>query len=687
MGNRRILSKYRIGNLLFVILSIGLGAVVMQMLIVFLKAAYVSGADGELRILYYSSLLCVLLGINVYLINRLVKKVVDLNVFSSVILSMLFFFYCVIIALNYYPGALNWFYVFFILFVSVLMVFALLLWRRKGGVAILLFFASGSILGAALNSRLVIDDVISVWFIRSVVVLSVLFLSGQFFGLFGIVKKRHYLPVLSSFLLLLAVLYPPDPGGLIREMKQRRYVKIGEAPYEYVDSAETGNKRVDVLYDKNLSEGVFVFRENEVVAPYTYPLGIRHRVAFYTALLQHTVPVKRILFTGDMYAGFWDAMKGFYGIEEMFYSPFDPDSSRIWSGFAVPSIFNRIEPASGISGGKYDLIVLFPPCSGTLGLYAYLDVPAFGRLTGQLDKDGTLIVFYGGKNRKVVSGLVGNNTKKLFKFIKRLETDDLSVFIMSNFRDNITNSSLELKYRLVHVYESGDYGSIRQYLDGQDTVFNDFNSGLDGGKDKESFYLVIIIAFSIIVFLAVFILVMGKYHRYRYGFHEFIIYLVIGFFWSSIMISFQVTTGFLYREFPLFTASLLLGLICSFVLRHRLERMIFTGRYFPLVGFIFVINIVASWAVYVHGGISLAIGLIYAFLAGMLNVFRYPGEYRLGNNTVMLPSFLTISAGLGTGIFLYLVLPLGINYSNYYLAFLAIIMLLYGSLTGREKGI
>jgi hypothetical protein len=508
MNNRKLFSKYYLGNAIFWMLCATVGFVSYSFLSFSFQFLYELFNKNASYHLFSAGAALLITGLTFLILRKVKPNIGFRSLIWTLFLTLLLIYWGGFFA-NAFPRISLYIFVPVYFLISFLLLLFVISWKRFGGLAMVSSFLVGIFASGTLSYFYGDDFGFLAMAVRISVGLFLVFTVFYLFGFFGIFKTRLLYVGALSILLVLAVLYPFDTETSVEEFKRFKWEKnktVVGADYEYIGSYKTISRNIDVFMKSSPDNEEMKFLENGSLSPYSYPMQEKYKFAFYVLMMQNKTP-KNILSVGDIPSGLVSVFDNFSKIEKVDYLPVDPLYPEFWANFIHDDMFQNIRIQSSYADLKkgYDLILLFPPYIKGVGAAPYIGKEQFKRLKALMNTSGSFVVVTP-NDLVMLDNVSKESLAGMFKQVKTASlTSGLSFTAGSDEPDNITVDPTAIKYRLLAAGIKKDYAEVKSVLDSRS--FFEKESKLDPSsnvsiKKKVLFQYLFIITLLVLVFFA-----------------------------------------------------------------------------------------------------------------------------------------------------------------------------------------
>ncbi|MEI6079532.1 MAG: hypothetical protein WCQ53_02710 [bacterium] len=700
-NNRKLISKYQIGNLLFQLLCAGFGALAFLYLSFTVQFFYeITPLKGTYYLFLTGSFLFIW-GM-VFLLFKRVRKLVSFPVFVYTGLGLFFVLYVGSIFIHAYPQMALYLFIPIYLALGLLLFMFLSLWKREGGVSVFLYFFIGVVLSGPLNRMYSGEPLYIIYAVRIVFLIFCVFIGSYAVGFFGMFKERRYSFIIATVIAFVAIMYPLNFGVLLDQLERFRWQNTAEKlgpGYDYVDSYQTLTRKIDVFLSNNDSKESFSFVENGTPIVYTYPLNEDHELSFYYSLTQQKEPMKSILVVGDIPVGLTSVLNKLPNNIEIHYMPVDKLYPAFWSNFIHDQMFEKIKIINKNSEllSDYNIVYLFPPNIKGAGSFSYINKKQFEFMRKHITV-GSLIVVTSRLFPVGVESVIRNNIDGMFRNVSYLKTtNDINFIIASDDPGNVTSDPSTLKYRFLEIGVEGDYSRIKTYFENNRAVVSNYFGAMDSASfDKSSINKDFLIWSSVAGFVLFLVMYFSlnlrtfSVNTWVHSINTIIMFTILGEIFSTIVLYHQRMFVDLHTSFSSMFSMFFLGLTTGIVVgwficrKAQMDRMFLWG-----MGTLFIL--VLSWTLfmnYISDSRILVFYLVWAGLSSILilgTIYWYRFFISL-DNMFRLLSLIFLGLGFGiisAGVFDYYNIRLMMV--NYAISVWALLFLMYNMTVLKEK--
>jgi hypothetical protein len=466
--NRKLLTKYYFGNVVFWLLCATFGFVSYSFLSFSFQFLYELFNKDASYPLLSSGAVFIIMG-TTFLTLKKIK--LDLG-FRSLVWTIFFalpLMYWGCFFANAYPKISLYIFVPVYFLISFLMLLFIVSWKRSGGLPMVTSFLLGVFSSGIFSYLYGVDFGFIAVAVRTSAILFLIFSIIYLVGWFGIFKTRLYFVGVLACVLMLVVLYPFNTETAVEKFKRFKWGRnktVVGVDYEYIGSYTTLSRNIDAFMKNTTDKEEMRFVENGTLSPYAYPIQDKYKFGFYELLMQNKTP-KKILSVGDIPSGFVSVFDNFTILERVDYLPIDPLYPEFWANFIHDDVFQSIRIVHSYSGLKngYDLVLLFPPHVKGVGAAPYIGKLQLQKLKKVMAPSGTFVIVtpsdYAGLDDATKS-----NLSALFKHTKTVKL--VAGLIYTESSDDISNISFDpavIKYRLLQTGIKKDYAEIKAALD------------------------------------------------------------------------------------------------------------------------------------------------------------------------------------------------------------------------------
>ncbi len=501
MNNRRLFTKYHIGNAIFWLLCATVGFVSYSFLSFSFQFLYELFDKDASYHLFSAGAALFITGVTSLFIKK-IKPNLGFRSLVWTLFTMLLLIYWGGFLANAFPSISLYIFIPVYFLISFLLMLFVISWKRFGGIAMVTSFLLGIFVSGVSSYFYGTDFNFLAISVRALAGLFLLFTIIYLLGFFGIFKTRLLYVGVMSVILMLAVIYPFDTQTSIEEFKRYKWEKnktVVGAEYEYIGSYRTVSRNIDVFMNSSTNKEEMRFLENGSLSPYSYPLQEKYLLSFYILMTQNR-SVSKVLVAGDIPSGLINVFDNFSKIEKVDYLLVDPLYPELWSNFIHDDMFQNIRIFNSFALLKkgYDLVLLFPPCIKGVGAASYIGKESLMGLKQLMNGTGTLAIV-------TADGPV-DNLEGMFKHIKSVGMlSGLSFTEGSNEPDNITTDPAVIKYRLLAAGIRRDYTEVKAAMDGNGIFEKHSRSDQAQGnsvRKKEFFQYLFVTTLLILVLFA-----------------------------------------------------------------------------------------------------------------------------------------------------------------------------------------
>jgi hypothetical protein len=508
MNNRKLFTKYHLGNAIFWMLCATVGFVSYSFLSFTFQFLYELFDKNASYHLFSAGIALFITGLTFFILRKIKPNLGFRSLVWTLFITLLLIYWGGFFA-NAFPRISLYIFVPVYFLISFLLLLFVVSWKRFGGLAMVSSFLLGIFASGALSYFYGDDFGFLAMAVRGSAGLFLVFTTLYLFGFFGIFKTRLLYVGVLSVILMLSVLYPLDTENSVEEFKRFKWEKnktVVGADYEYIGSYRTVSRNIDVFMKNSSDNEEMRFLENGSLSPYSYPMQEKYRFAFYVLLIQNKLP-KNILAVGDIPSGLVNVFDNFSKIEKIDYLPVDPLYPEFWANFIHDDMFQNIRIQSSYSELKkeYDLVLLFPPYIKGVGAAPYVGKEQFRRLKQIMNASGSFAVVTP-NDIQMLDAFSHESLTGMFKQVKTISlASGLSFTEASDEQGNLTTDPAAIKYRLLAAGIKKDYAEVKGALDSgrffeKESKANP--SSKDSVRKKVLFQYLFIITLLVLVFFA-----------------------------------------------------------------------------------------------------------------------------------------------------------------------------------------
>jgi len=554
---RKKLSKYIIGNTLYLSLAFFIGAVFYAFIFDCISSFVFNSKPYFINMISILGLSLVFFGTLITLYKRFR---ISTNFSEFIYLVLIFFLASYLLKfLSVIDNNFSYPIMFLaVLFSSYLLMVMIYLWKRKSGVSVLTSFGLGVSISSLLYS-FYDYDLMHIIIVRSALIATFIFVVFYILGFFGIIKSRRFFIFSTSLIVLILSFYPLKVKDTFNELSKYQWSNffVDDSKTKFLSTEKTSSGKFDYLYYKDFYSEHYVLAYNSSILPFTYPLGFEQKKFLLLNILQ-SINFERVLVLGQAPIDFFKFLKEKLKINSsnITYKPLNMhylNSNIKMFSFDINEYATVEKPNYE---NNYDLVLVFPMLDNINGAYNIY----YSYIDKLKDLSNINLLIFNHENSAIN---IVNKLKHYFTTVSIISDSnlDLSFYILTNNRSSVTLNVDELKKRFLKFANDKEYLIYKSSLENNSLKLSHKSMKDIASYATFSFEVLLTIILSALLLFVFVIFATVKKRKKLDNIWTYFYFVFIPMLYFYVLSSMYNNNFYFFKYYPLSFSLFILGII------------------------------------------------------------------------------------------------------------------------------